>query len=414
LYLHRKRGYSIRKLAQMLGVSKSTIHRIVSGKQQPLAIVRYRLCEVLSEEELLQVLKGKQILLQYGLIDEEGRLNKAVALALIDALMQDEESREEVLGYMLKYYKREIMERLSETLPKIELRWSPEFERWLTERKSKPISERTLRDYRNIWDLCLEGKMLGWHLLKQLEGSRMLCRDGEYHSTGWARQVFRHYIRYLYVQGKLDWDTYTRLLLLIPGRRYGRKVSQKPIETGDVRRTLLALREKRPDIYTLYLLMLFSAVRFEHALRMLAEWRPNEKVYVPYLNRNLTRLECPGDFCRYYMGSENDRKPIGFAYFPKSLLPLLERYRDKLPNKRRIEKVVAKLGGLMPKYIRIYALREMKAAFGETDVWRFITSKFGELTVSARHYMDLLKEADRIYPQYLQHISAIMEHVVNA
>ena len=50
----------------------------------------------------------------------------------------------------------------------------------------------------------------------------------------------------------------------------------------------------------------------------------------------------------------------------------------------------------MPKYIRIYALREMKNVICDNDTFRFITSNFGELTVTARHYMDLLKEADRV------------------
>ena len=135
--------------------------------------------------------------------------------------------------------------------------------------------------------------------------------------------------------------------------------------------------------------MLFSAVRFEHSLRIFRKWSPDEVVYVPYLNRNMKRLECPSNkFCRYYIGSENYRKPVGFAYFPRNLLPLIMEYRVRLPNKRRIEKIVAKYGGLMPKYIRIYALREMKSVIGDNDTFRFITSKFGELTVTARHYMD--------------------------
>jgi intergrase/recombinase/DNA-binding XRE family transcriptional regulator len=409
-----KERYSVRKLAGLLGVSKSTVHRVIRGEQRPPAILRIRLCELLPEEELLQILKGPQLLRQYGLVDDEGRVNKALALALIDALMQDSAAKEELLSYLLKYYKRELTERLAETLPKITLKLSKDFERWLTEKKSKPISERTLRDYKNVWNLCLEGKTLGWHLLKQLEGSRMLCHDGKYHPTGWTRQIFRHYIRFLYTQGRLDWDTYTRLLLLIPGRRYGRKVSQKVINVEDVRRTLLLLKEKRDDIYMLYLLMLFSAVRFEHALRALKEWRPGEQVYIDYLSRTVTRLECKQDFCRYYLGRENEIKPAGFMYFPKSLLLPIEKYGHKLPNKRRIEKVVAKLGGLMPKYIRIYAIREMKKVFGDNDVFRFITSKFGELTVSARHYLDLLEEADKIYPRYIEHIYTMMGDVVRA
>ena len=62
----------------------------------------------------------------------------------------------------MKYYKQELMERLRKTLPKIELRWTPSFETWLTEeKKSKPISQRMLNDYKNYWFLCLESKVLG-------------------------------------------------------------------------------------------------------------------------------------------------------------------------------------------------------------------------------------------------------------
>ncbi len=150
-----------------------------------------------------------------------------------------------------------------------------------------------MRDYRNLWYNCLEGKVLGWHLLKQLEGNKMLCNDGKYHPTRWARQIFCHYIRYLYSIGKLDWDTYSRLMLTIPGRRYGRKVSQKSIREEDVVETLRKIDEpNRGDILTVYLVILASDARLEHVIKMINGWRPNEELYVDYLNRNITRLEC--------------------------------------------------------------------------------------------------------------------------
>ena len=58
----------------------------------------------------------------------------------------------------------------------------------------------------------------------------------------------------------------------------------------------------------------------------------------------------------------------------------------------------------MPKYIRTYALRQMLNTLGGNDVTRFILGKFGELTVSARHYRDLLKEADKSYPVYVDYL----------
>ena len=60
---------------------------------------------------------------------------------------------------------------------------------------------------------------------------------------------------------------------------------------------------------------------------------------------------------------------------------MIEKYRDKLPNKRRIEKIGARNGGLMPKYIRIYALRGMKKTLGD-NTYRFTASK--EVTLIKR------------------------------
>jgi intergrase/recombinase len=59
-------------------------------------------------------------------------------------------------------------------------------------------------------------------------------------------------------------------------------------------------------------------------------------------------------------------------------------------------------------------LRESKKIMGETDVWRFFASKFGELTVSARHYMDLLKETDKVYSKYVTHIYTIIGDAIQA
>ena len=138
-----QRYRSVRKLAEPLHTSKSTLHRCLRGEQSIPLVLRARLCEVLPEEELVRILKGKELLKKYGLLGDEGRLNRAVAIALLDAMMQEETLKEEVLGFLLKYYKKELQERLVEVLPRIELRWTQEFEKWLTEKKSKPISERT-------------------------------------------------------------------------------------------------------------------------------------------------------------------------------------------------------------------------------------------------------------------------------
>jgi len=400
-YLY-KEYRSVRKLAQLLGVGKSTVHRWLRGEPIPNAYA-VKFCQLVDEDTLLQVLKGEQLLQRYGLLDHRGNINKPLVLALIRAALEHEDLRQIILQEVARKYKEELMELLNIELPRLELKWTEDFEHWLTERKSKPLSPQTLRDYKNLWMRCLEGKVLNKQLLRQLNAKQMRCSDG-HHPTGWARQIFRHYIRYLYAAGKLDWDTYTRLLLAVPGRRYGRKVLQKPVLESDVERSLQVLKNERPDLHILYLIILYSGARFLHVHAMLRSWQPEEIVYVSYLNRNVRRLECLQHHCRYYMGRESDVKPVGFIFFPKELLPAIERYRQRIPGRRRVERAAAKRGVLMPKYVRIYSLREMKRMLGDNDTYRFITSKFGELSVSARHYMDLLSEADTVYPNYVNHI----------
>ena len=363
-----------------------------------------KLLSFLTFSEFRDILSSRKLLESLGIIEPDGRVKYAVAMEIIKYATKDPVLRQQIIGYVVKHFKEEVRKALGVVAISIDLVWSDDFEKWLTEKKSKPISERTLRDYRNFFRVCLEGRELNDQLLRELEKPKILCRDGKEHSTGWLRQVLRHYIAYLYAEAKLDWDTYTRLLMVIRGRKYGRKISQKPIKEEDVAKTLNILREKRPDLYMLYMLILSSATRFEHVLEVLKSWNPDEELYVDYLRRNIKRLECLETHCRYYLGKETDIKPAGFMFFPRELLPYVERYRGKIPGKRRVEKVVKKLGGLMPSTIRTFALRKMKRILGEDNVYRFITSKFGEITVLGRHYLDLLKEADLRYPDYAKHV----------
>jgi len=86
-------------------------------------------------------------------------------------------------------------------------------------------------------------------LLKQLEGNKMMCRDGKYHTTGWLDDLQTLH-QVLYSVGRIDWDTYSGLLLTIPGRKYGRKLVQKPILKEDILDTLKKLRDSTYTCYT--------------------------------------------------------------------------------------------------------------------------------------------------------------------
>ena len=396
------------RVQEALSISRSNMWRLLK-RQIRLNDDKLRIIlDFLSPEELQDVLGSRRLLESLGIIRRDGTVNYPIIIEILKEASSDEYLKQLIIRFVVENFREDLKRFMGYSVMNIELRWSEDFEKWLTERKSKPISKRTLRDYKSVFTDCLEGRRLSNELLKQLEKRIIICNSGKERSTSWIRQILRHYVRYLYAFGQLDWDDYSRLLLVIPGRRYGRKLSQKPIRADDVLKTIKTLRERRPDIYTLYLIILFSGIRFEHVLNALKTWSPDEELYVSYLSRNIKRLECLETHCKYYLGKERDIKPAGFMFFPRNLLQLIEEYRNKIPNKRRIEKVaIDKLGLLPPSLIRTFALREMKNALGDNDVYRFIVGKFGELTVSARHYMDLLKEADNVYVKYMMHIRTL-------
>jgi len=90
------------------------------------------------------------------------------------------------------------------------------------------------------------------------------------------------------------------------------------------------------------MMMLASGIRFVHVLEALNNWKPNEELYILYLNKDIKRLECPETHCRYYLyKKEDDIKPAVFIFL-KRLLTLINQHRDRLPNRRQIEKVVRK------------------------------------------------------------------------
>jgi len=72
---------------------------------------------------------------------------------------------------------------------------------------------------------------------------------------------------------------------------------------------------------------------------------------------------------------EKEWKPAGFMFFPKQLLELVEKYKDKLPCKRRIEKVVKKHGCLPLSQIRTYALRLVLQVLGDTEAQKACDSR---------------------------------------
>ncbi len=133
------------------------------------------------------------------------------------------------------------------------------------------LTEEQLKKYRNLFKHELEGKELSEELVEHVAK----------HPNGWLRNVFRHYIRYLYHRRRISGETMAWILEVVPNRSYRLDVRLYPINIEELRKTLDFLAQHHVGYYALYRLMLESGARLEHALRMLETWRPSETVEIP-------------------------------------------------------------------------------------------------------------------------------------
>ncbi|MEM2234503.1 MAG: hypothetical protein QW224_02040 [Desulfurococcaceae archaeon] len=141
------------------------------------------------------------------------------------------------------------------------------------------------------------------------------------HENRWLRNVFRHYVQYLYFRRRIPLETFGWLMEVVPSRGYRTGVRVFEIDLELFEKTLRYLRE-RHDLY--YLLMYCSGTRLEHVVKLVATFKPKEITYVPMLDKESPRLACfeNGGFCRYYLGLTGG-KPCEWVYFPRELLDSL-------------------------------------------------------------------------------------------
>jgi intergrase/recombinase len=147
----------------------------------------------------------------------------------------------------------------------------------------------------------LEGKVLSEELVEYVLN----------HENKWLRNVFRHYIQYLYYMRRIPPETYGWLMEVVPSRGYRLDVRPYPISLEDVAKTLKHLEEEHELYYLVYRLMLEGGLRLSHALLLVKSFNPGEVVEVNGLGIDTPRLVCFEEkgFCRYYMGVRGLQSP---------------------------------------------------------------------------------------------------------
>ena len=397
-YLDEKYGH--KKVLEETGLSRVTLWRLLEKKSRVKPGYVKPLLKLLTQEEFEKLVSARDRLRSMGILREDGTVDYSLALEILAVAKDDEYLKNAILKFVVQEFREDLKKMLGVSFAGVKLEWSSDFESFLAERKKrrKVRDPETIKYYKSLFMKYLQGRELSEELIDYVIN----------HPSKWLRNVFRHYIQYLYYKRRISPETFGWIMEVVPSRSYRLDVRPYQIELESVKKTLEFLREKHRVYYTIYRVMLESGARFEHVLRMIEDWRPGEVVEILGVGLETKRLACfeKEGFCRYYMGLKGPEKPCEWVYMSLETARLLRTIAPKSVDRNAVRKYAKRHNIVLPKYMRKVAWRLMIQAMPR-EVARFIQSRFGELKVSEARYEDLLSEADENYPKYLKHLLAL-------
>jgi intergrase/recombinase len=384
---------------EVLDISKGSMHNYLHGIRRIPDDVVYKALQYLEEKEFNEIVKGIERLKAVGIIKQDGSVDYSLILQAIAIASHDEYLKQALLRFAVENFKEDLRKMLGLSLAHVSFKWSNDFEDFLkTRKKRRKIADpNTITYYRNLFKNHLEGKTLNEDIVNYVIN----------HENKWLRNVFRHYIQYLYYTRKIPPETYGWIMEIVPSRSYKLDVRTYPISIDDLVKTISCLKESHELYYLVYKLMLEGGIRLSHALMIIESFKPNEIIEINGLDT--PRFICFNEkkFCRYYVGIRETMKPCEWAYFSLDTFKILEKYSGKKIARRLVYKYVKKRGLLLPKYIRKISWRLMIKIMPR-EIARFVQSRLGELKISEARYEDLLAEADEYYPKYLEYLNKII------
>ncbi|MEM2261625.1 MAG: integrase [candidate division WOR-3 bacterium] len=377
-----------------LGIAKGSLHNYLTGKRIIPSSVISRALQYLNEYEFNEVVSGFDRLKALGIIKEDGSVDYPLILQAIALASRDEYLKHALLKFVVSNFKEDLRKMLDVSYAGLKMHWDKGFEEFLvTRKKRRQIKDpETMAYYRNLFMKHLEGKEISEELVDYV----INCENK------WLRNIFRHYVQYLYFRRIIGPEVFGWIMEVVPSRNYRMDVRPYPISIEDVIKTLDFLKKNHEKYYALYRLMLEGGIRLSHAIMLMETFKPDEVLEIPRIGLVTNRLVRFDDrnFCRYYLGVGEEVKPCEWAYFSIETLRLIEKYKGTRISGKVLSKYIRKHDLLSPKYMRKIAWRLMIQTISR-EVARFIQSRFGELKISELRYEDLLSEADQHYPSYI-------------
>jgi len=390
--------YGQKRVYEEIGVSRTTMWRLLERISPVRPEYVKPVLKLLSMEEFENIVGARQKLRALGIVRDDGSVDYSLALEILAMAKGDEYLKNAILSFVVKEFRDDLRRMLGVSLAGVKLEWSDDFEHFLMERKKRRRVKdpETIKYYKSLFMKHLQGRELTEELIDYVVN----------HKNTWLRNVFRHYIQYLYFRRRISPEAFGWIMEVVPSRSYKLDVRPYRIKLEDVKGTLEYLRQHHQAYYTIYRVMLESGARFGHVLKMIAEWSPGETVEVLGTGLTSERLVCFEDkgFCRYYMGLRGPEKPCEWIYFSTETLKLVESIAGKHINRHQVTKYAKRHNLVLPKYMRKISWRLMIKAMPR-EIVRFAQSRLGELRVSEARYEDLLGETDESYPKYLEYLS---------
>ncbi len=390
-----KLGYN--KTIKALDISKGAMFNYLHGLRKIPDEVISKALPYLSESEFREIVTNIDRLRSYGIIRDDGSVDYSLILQSLALAHKDEYLKQAILRFVIENFREDLRKMLGVSYAHIKFLWDKGFEEFLVERKKRRRvrDPETISYYRKLFKKYLEGREFSEDLVDYVIN----------HENKWLRNVFRHYIQYLYYRRIISPEMYGWLMEVVPSRSYRLDIRSYPINPEDLVKTIAFLRDNHEKYYLVYKLMIESGLRLSHTLVFIKAFNPDEIVEVPGIGLGTRRMVCFRDkgFCRYYLGVRDVAKPCEWIYFSTETLTILKRYASEDIDRHSIRRYATRHNLLTPKYMRKAAWRLMVQVMSR-EVVRFIQSRFGELKVSEARYEDLLSEADKYYPSYIDYL----------
>ena len=166
-------------------------------------------------------------------------------------------------------------------------------------------------------------------------------------------------------------------------------------EENEVSESLRRISRLNPKYQSVWLICLESGLRLTEAVDLVNRFDQSR----------VTRLN---GFLRIPIGSFRGSKIAYYAYFTEETLIKLKETGCAGLTRMNASQYFRKKGMLPAKYLRKFAFHKMVELGVPESVADFIEGRVPR-TIGARHYMNLVKQADQYYPKYAEYIKSLKE-----